>query len=60
VILVGEDEWDGLLDWLQARALADHRIDPSDLAELRVVSDPDEVAQMVVAAHKRQLREAGR
>ena len=29
-------------------------------AELRVVSDPDEVAQMVVAAHKRQLREAGR
>ena len=29
-------------------------------AELRVVSDPDEVAQMVVAAHKRQLRETGR
>jgi uncharacterized protein (TIGR00730 family) len=60
VILVGEDEWDGLLDWLQARALADHRIDPSDLAELRVVSDPDEVAEIVVAAHNRQLREAGR
>jgi uncharacterized protein (TIGR00730 family) len=40
--------------------LADHRIDTSDLAELRVVSDPDEVAQIVVAAHERQLREAER
>jgi uncharacterized protein (TIGR00730 family) len=60
VILVGEGEWEGLLDWLRAHALADHRIDTSDLAELRVVSDPDEVAQIVVAAHERQVREAER
>jgi len=60
VILVGDGEWDGLLDWLRARALADHRIEPSDLCELRVVSDPDEVARIVVAAYGRQLQEAGR
>jgi len=60
VILVGVDEWTGLLDWLRARALADHRIDASDLAWLEVVGDPDEVARIVVAAYERQLREARR
>jgi uncharacterized protein (TIGR00730 family) len=60
VVLVGDGEWDGLLDWLRAHALADDRIDTSDLAELRVVSDPDQVAQIVVAAHERQLREVER
>ena len=59
-ILVGDGEWNGLLDWLRAGALADHRIEPSDLTELRMVSDPDEVARIVVAAYARQLQEAGR
>jgi hypothetical protein len=61
VILVdpsGDSEWDGLLDWLRTRALADHRIDPSDLNELQVVRDPDVVARIVAAAHERQRREA--
>ena len=44
-ILVGEGEWDGLIEWLRSRALADHRIEPPDLAELQVVSDPEKVAQ---------------
>ena len=60
VILVGADEWAGLLDWLRGRALADHRIEASDLARLTVVGDPAEVARVVVAAYERQLREAGR
>ena len=38
VILLGEDEWDGLLEWLRARALAEHHIAAEDLAALRVVS----------------------
>jgi uncharacterized protein (TIGR00730 family) len=59
-ILVGEGEWDGLIDWLRARALADRRIEPSDLTEMRVVSEPEEVARIVVAARERLLREAGR
>jgi hypothetical protein len=60
VILVGVDEWDGLLDWLSARALADHRIDTSDLTRLEVVGDPAAVAQIVVAGYEQQLREAHR
>ena len=59
-ILVGEGEWDGLLEWLRARALADHRIEPWDLTGLRVVGDPEEVARIVIAAHEHQRREAGR
>ena len=59
-ILAGEDEWDGLLDWLRARALADHRIEPSDLTGLQVVGDPAQIARIVGAAYQEQLREAGR
>jgi uncharacterized protein (TIGR00730 family) len=54
VVLVGAGEWDGLLDWLRARALADRRIDAADLAELQVVSEPTEIARIVSAARERQ------
>ncbi len=60
VILVGVDEWAGLLDWLRARALAEHRIELSDLTRVKVLGDPAEVARIVVAAYEQQLREAGR
>lgn len=53
VILVGTDQWDGLVDWLRATVLADHRISDADMRELRVVSDPAEVARMVSAAYAR-------
>jgi uncharacterized protein (TIGR00730 family) len=53
-ILVGEGEWDGLLAWLRARAVADGRIDPRDLELLHVVGDPQEISSIVDAAHRRQ------
>jgi uncharacterized protein (TIGR00730 family) len=58
-ILLGDGEWDGLLEWLQTRALADHRIDAADLELLRVVEQPEEVCAIIDAAHRRQ-REDGR
>ena len=61
VILAGEDEeWEGLLEWLRSRALADHRIESSDLTGLQVVADPAQIARIVLAARETQLREAGR
>jgi uncharacterized protein (TIGR00730 family) len=54
VLLLGEGEWDGLLDWLRARALADHRIAPEDLRLLRAVRDPAAVVEIVREAHARQ------
>jgi uncharacterized protein (TIGR00730 family) len=54
VILLGEGEWDGLLDWLRARALAEKRIAADDLAMLSVVGHPAEVCEIVDAARRRQ------
>ncbi len=54
VILVGEGEWDGLLDWLRARALAERRIDAADLDVLQVAARPSQVPEIVNAAHARQ------
>lgn len=58
VILAGEDEWDGLLEWLRTDALAARRIDAADLAGLRVTREPDEVVAMVSAARERQCSRA--
>jgi uncharacterized protein (TIGR00730 family) len=54
VILLGEGEWDGLLAWLRAHALADRRIDPTDLDFLHLVARPPEACQIIDAAHARQ------
>jgi predicted Rossmann-fold nucleotide-binding protein len=59
VILLGDGEWDGLLEWLRARVLAEGRIDVKDLDVLRIVRGPSEVCELVDAA-RRRLREHGR
>jgi uncharacterized protein (TIGR00730 family) len=60
VVLVGLGEWDGLLEWLRARALADGRIDSADLDLLHVLEDPSELCEIVDAAHERQLLDGRR
>lgn len=58
-ILVGSaGEWDGLIEWLRSRALAQGRIGPHDLDLLHLVSEPGEVCEIVERAHALQ-REAG-
>jgi uncharacterized protein (TIGR00730 family) len=60
VMLLGEGEWDGLLEWLRARALADGRIDAEDLTVMQVVKEPSEVCEIVDAARRRQHEHRGR
>jgi uncharacterized protein (TIGR00730 family) len=60
VILVGGEEWDGLLEWLRARALADGRIDAEDLAVLHQVEHPSQVCEIVDAAHAHQRADSRR
>jgi uncharacterized protein (TIGR00730 family) len=60
VLLLGDGEWDGLLQWLRARALAAGRIDAHDLAVLRVVSQPAEICEIVDAACERQREHGSR
>ncbi|HET8978998.1 MAG TPA: TIGR00730 family Rossman fold protein [Solirubrobacteraceae bacterium] len=59
VVLLGRGEWDGLLEWLRRRALADGRIDAADVDSLRLAAEPEQVLEIVAAAHRRQ-REHGR
>jgi len=60
VILLGDGEWDGLLEWLRVRALAERHIEAADLAALRVVSQPSEVCEIVDSAHRRQREHSSR
>jgi uncharacterized protein (TIGR00730 family) len=53
-ILVGDGEWDGLIDWMRSHALADGRIDAADLAILQPVERPAQVCAIVDAARERQ------
>jgi hypothetical protein len=46
-ILIGDGEWDGMLDWLRERALPDGRIDTDDLDGLHVAADAREVVAIV-------------
>jgi hypothetical protein len=58
VILLGAGEWDGLLEWLRHRALAEGRISSSDLDLLQRADGPDEVLELVHEAHRRQRAQA--
>ena len=60
VILLGRGEWDGLLDWLRARALADGRIDHADLELLQLVQEPSQICEIIDPAHERQLLDGRR
>jgi uncharacterized protein (TIGR00730 family) len=60
VILLGDGEWDGLLEWLRARVLAEGRIAAGDLAVLQVVKRPSEVCEIVDSAHRRQHEHSSR
>jgi predicted Rossmann-fold nucleotide-binding protein len=57
--MLRSEEWEGLLDWLRGKALADGRIGEQDFATLHVVDDPSEVCAIVESAHRRRREQAG-
>ncbi|HEX4437718.1 MAG TPA: TIGR00730 family Rossman fold protein [Solirubrobacteraceae bacterium] len=59
-ILLGDGEWDGLIDWLRARALNEGHIDERDLELLQIVKTPEQACEIVQDAYQRQLAEAPR
>jgi uncharacterized protein (TIGR00730 family) len=54
VILLGEGEWDGLLQWLRSRALAERRIDARDLDHMHLASTPLQAREIIDSAYERQ------
>jgi uncharacterized protein (TIGR00730 family) len=47
VVLAGSGWWDGLLDWLRERVVAEGKASPADLDLVRVSDDADEIAGIV-------------
>ena len=56
VILVGSGYWQGLLDWMRERMLADGYISPGDTELFTVTDDPIEVRDLLMSAAHRQAR----
>jgi uncharacterized protein (TIGR00730 family) len=59
-ILLGDGEWDGLIEWLRMHVLADRRIDEHDLELITRLARPAQVPAVVDAAQARQRAYASR
>ena len=49
VILVGADYWQGLIDWIKDRMLAEKRISAEDVDILQIIDDPGDVVKAVTS-----------
>ena len=56
VVLVGSDYWQGLVDWICERLLAEGKISPSDEELYTLTDDPQEVGEVLMRAAHRQAR----
>ena len=52
VIMVGTDYWQGLVDWIKARLIADKMASPDDLNLFTLLDDPEEIVQTVLDFNK--------
>lgn len=51
-VLIGVDYWSGLIDWLRDTALADGKLNQTDLDMLQLTDDVDEAVAVMVAARE--------
>jgi uncharacterized protein (TIGR00730 family) len=51
IVLVKSAYWSGLLSWLRETVVANGKVSGTDLDLLSVADDPDEVVQIITAAH---------
>ena len=52
IVLVGEDHWRGLYDWLIVRVKAGGFISPEDLDYLQIVPDAEAAAEILLEHHR--------
>ena len=58
VILFGSDYWQGLLDWLRDRLVAEGKIAPEDMNLMHVTDSPEEAVNVVLEYYQAQLENA--
>jgi uncharacterized protein (TIGR00730 family) len=56
VILFGSEYWEGLISWMRERVLKENKINREDLESIRIVDDPEEVRDIVVAFHEKAVQ----
>ena len=54
VVLFGKDYWSGLVEWIQARLVAEGKVDASDLDLFHVTDHPAEAVGWVMKARERR------
>ncbi len=47
IILVESQHWEGLMDWIEARLVADKRVSEKDLSIFQILDDPGEIVDYV-------------
>ncbi len=47
IILVESQHWEGLMDWIEARLLADKRVSEKDMSIFQILDDPGEIVDYV-------------
>jgi hypothetical protein len=52
VVLFGRDYWGGLVDWLRDTVARERKVNPEDLTLFQVTDDPQEAADIVIAARE--------
>jgi uncharacterized protein (TIGR00730 family) len=57
VVLFGSEHWKGLLDWINAKVLAEGLISPEDEELLYVTDDPEGAVKLVVEHYERRSAE---
>jgi len=58
VVLVGSSYWNGLVDWLRERMLAEGKVAPADMELFELTDDPARVLEIVSGAVHREPRVA--
>jgi uncharacterized protein (TIGR00730 family) len=57
VVLVGREHWEGLLEWIAERLLAERMISPEDQELLFLTDDPHEAVRIVSECYERRCAE---
>jgi uncharacterized protein (TIGR00730 family) len=60
VVLYGTEYWEGLLDWIRSRMLAEHKIKPRDLDLFVVCDEPEQVVEHFQEALRDSARDLAR
>jgi uncharacterized protein (TIGR00730 family) len=56
VVLVGQDYWKGLIDWMKQTVLVMGNISPEDIDLLHIVDEPDEVCNIITNRYKDRIK----